>query len=209
MLLHFCRKFSFSFDNFFFVQSNTIPPFTKMSLYSLGARITFQKNSYGSRPECPLRFLFSFVWQSLYIFVWEVPPYTPFLLTVGRFSGVSISPPIGQMEALPHPTLASRRSRKKQKFLASCLFAKKFLHKQAWCSMFITIHFMTFVSFLCSWSDLIPIQIVLCKTTLQRKARFAKGWQKSCASKDIAFLHRFWPLWLSNPQLEKNHYMYM
>ena len=149
---------------FWEVPSNTIPPFTKMSLYSPGARMTFQKNSYGSRPECPLRFLFSFVWQSLYIFVWEVPPYTPFLLTVGRFSGVSISPPIGQMEALPHPTLASRRSRKKQKFLASCLFAKKFLHKQAWyiCSMFITIHF--YVSFLCSWSDLIPIQIVLCKT---------------------------------------------
>ena len=136
MLLHFYRKFSFSFDNmlFSFVLRGAIQhhsTFQKNVTLLTRARITFQKNSYGSRPECPLRFLFSFVWQSLYIFVWEVPPYTPFLLTVGRFSGVSISPPIGQMEALPHPTLASRRSRKKHKFLASCLFAKKFLHKKA------------------------------------------------------------------------------
>ena len=44
-----------------------------------------------------------------------MPSYTPFLLTVGSFSGVSISRPIGQMEGLPHPTPTSYKKTKKTK----------------------------------------------------------------------------------------------
>ena len=110
---------------FWEVPSNTIPPFRKMSLYSRGARMTFQKNSYGSRPECPLRFLFSCCLAKLVHFCLGGATLHPLPPNCGQVLRCQYQSPYR-----PNGAAASPDTQKKEKAKNSCPAVFLLLYKR-------------------------------------------------------------------------------